>query len=997
MKKYVKYINWVIALILSAVPCLVFANFTVDVSNSDLMNFTPPAGDVSVSYLATIFGSVPGVSQLMTAGQTIMGKLFNIFNAGVLGISGVFLGYTTFNLITKGMGEGSQMASSATMWTAVRVGSSAALLVPGTTGYSTINFFVMWIVIQSIGLADMAWGAALDYLKTGAPITVQTSTAEVDYSLVNYDLVTPVVDATNVGAADVLRSLVCAYTIQDALKRYPGSNNTSSSVSEFSIYKDIPWSDDYASPTAGGYYQFPYIANEDVIPKNDPSAQNKYPFVNYGITIPKAVGKITGICGTIGYTLSSTQKTATGNNYQDYLKLYVPAKHSGLQNMIDVLSPIAQQLVSQAGADVDNNNKRTLDPDNYIVMQKNGVDSKFYSGNQTTEFISDLTSKSILNQTDDQIIKDTQSIKWPIGVPDMLRVAANYQSALANPRSMDIGTFTKQQSDAIYETARAKGWILAGSYYTLLEQQVNTQALVGAYFRLTAYSTDSNSGAVTETDSAAASKNRVFVPSSAFFTDYADGSQNHPSSLLSLFNALDVSGSEKTPVSSATSSNETMRRAFAWTYFSYPYAKILGKTLAQTNAASGHGSISSIKLFGKYEDTEGSIDSDVNWGSAFLSIPIGAVAGLGFLSDAPMRYLKYDVNQIMDKWNSVMSGVNNAGETQTVVRDPIVKLQMLGRSMITNSMKFFTQIQKIIMAISRGFMIQSSIELLLVACVGIGTFWGTTTGATIALQTTQSVSASINEIIRTIVFMYIPIGLAVTGPLLVTGITLAIYVPLIPYMLFLFGVMSWFISVLVLMAAAPIICFLMIWGAASQENPLLSREAEQFVQQMISVFFRPTLMVVGLVVGVILARIGVDLLNAGFQTITDSIFNAANDAATSDSTVHMIEQIGMVVIYTFVMVSLVNICFSTIHLLHSEVMGVIGVRVSAGGIEEKAMGEVKAGSTEFAQAGAAGEKEQATALKGLQSTGPKAMSAGELHGFQKEKVKDKDKDKENAK
>ena len=155
----------------------------------------------------------------------------------------------------------------------------------------------------------------------------------------------------------------------------------------------------------------------------------------------------------------------------------------------------------------------------------------------------------------------------------------------------------------------------------------------------------------------------------------------------------------------------------------------------------------------------------------------------------------------------------------------------------------------------------------------------------------------------------------------------------------------------------------MIWGAASQDNPLLTREAEDFVRQLLSVFFKPVLMVMGLVVGVVLARVGVDVLNAGFQIV---LTNVIAKSPTTNSNLIMIEGIGAVVIYTFTMVSLINLCFSAIHLLHSEVMTVVGMRVIAGaGIEEKAMGEIKAAGQQFAEAGVAGAKDQAQALKGL--------------------------------
>jgi hypothetical protein len=189
------------------------------------------------------------------------------------------------------------------------------------------------------------------------------------------------------------------------------------------------------------------------------------------------------------------------------------------------------------------------------------------------------------------------------------------------------------------------------------------------------------------------------------------------------------------------------------------------------------------------------------------------------------------------------------------------------------------------------------------------------------------------------------------------------------------------------MAAAPIICFLMIWGAASQEHPLLSRESEDFIKQILSVFFKPVFMIMGLVVGIVLARVGVDVLNAGFQTIIAGIFPSTGLTATSNSNLLMIESIGAVVIYTFTMVSLVNLCFSAIHLLHSEVMTVVGMRVIAGaGIEEKAMGEVKAGGQQFAEAGAAGAKEKGQALKGM-------GDAGKAQDYQGAKQKDEERAK----
>jgi hypothetical protein len=162
-----------------------------------------------------------------------------------------------------------------------------------------------------------------------------------------------------------------------------------------------------------------------------------------------------------------------------------------------------------------------------------------------------------------------------------------------------------------------------------------------------------------------------------------------------------------------------------------------------------------------------------------------------------------------------------------------------------------------------------------------------------------------------------------------------------------------------LMSAAPIICFLMLWGNSSQENPLLSREAEQFVMQIIGVFFRPTLMVIGLITGMVLSYIGVDLLNLGFAEAVKMVVTEPGDNG-----IKLIQQVGMVVVYTFTMISIVNMCFSTIHLLYSEAMRIAGIQAPAVGMEEKHMEGVKGAVTQMGEAGAGGLKEGATSLKG---------------------------------
>jgi len=239
-------------------------------------------------------------------------------------------------------------------------------------------------------------------------------------------------------------------------------------------------------------------------------------------------------------------------------------------------------------------------------------------------------------------------------------------------------------------------------------------------------------------------------------------------------------------------------------------------------------------------------------------------------------------------------------------------------------------------------------------------FLGIGVGLSMSLNILTQAMTSLMDLAQAIVFMYIPLGIAVMGPMFVSGTIFSIYVPMIPYLLFLFGAISWFISVLVLMAAAPIICFLMLWGNQSQENPLLAREAEQFIMQVIGVFFRPTLMVIGLIAGMVLCHIGVDILNLGFSHfVSDFIVEADTGGKMA-----LIKQVGVVSIYTFTMLTVVNMSFSTIYLLYSEAMRVAGISAPAVGMEQQQLEAVKGAATQISEAGSAGMKGQATAIKG---------------------------------
>lgn len=152
--------------LLSALPCLAFAdNFTL----------TPPQTDLSYQYLSNIFGVVSGV--LHGSGSQIFGQMFNVFNSAVLALGGIVVTYTFMvsTLNTAGSGEvmGREWSS---IWIPIKSAGGIALLLPKSTGYSTIQVFMMWVVVQGIGAADRLWETVMSYLAQGGVVIQQNAT-----------------------------------------------------------------------------------------------------------------------------------------------------------------------------------------------------------------------------------------------------------------------------------------------------------------------------------------------------------------------------------------------------------------------------------------------------------------------------------------------------------------------------------------------------------------------------------------------------------------------------------------------------------------------------------------------------------------------------------------------------------------------------------------------------------------------------------------------------
>lgn len=260
-----------------------------------------------------------------------------------------------------------------------------------------------------------------------------------------------------------------------------------------------------------------------------------------------------------------------------------------------------------------------------------------------------------------------------------------------------------------------------------------------------------------------------------------------------------------------------------------------------------------------------------------------------------------------------------------------------------------------------------------------------------------------NVIFKGLISWLQPLVFVSSGFLFTAGVMLTFYVPLYPYLLFLFGVVGWLLYVIESMVAAPLVAF----GMSHPEGHDFMGRAEQALMLALGVFLRPTLMIIGYLVGAIMVYVTSSFLNMVLGQVFVSTYSQQYRTGVGDGldgmwdvltqssdpgsqwvhgqfTGNMISDAILVpvvlTIYSMIMIEVVNQCFSAIHQVPDMVLRWIGGPVqqdqsaqhaqaikgavsAAGQQGSQAMGEVGKSMMGIGQAGNQGLK------KGLDKAG----------------------------
>lgn len=173
---------------------------------------------------------------------------------------------------------------------------------------------------------------------------------------------------------------------------------------------------------------------------------------------------------------------------------------------------------------------------------------------------------------------------------------------------------------------------------------------------------------------------------------------------------------------------------------------------------------------------------------------------------------------------------------------------------------------------------------------------------------------------------------------LYAGYYMSIWVPSIPFFVFTIGVAGWAIFVVEMLAAGS------LWMAAhtapAREDSFIGSQTQGYMLVM-SGFFRPALMVLGLVASIAVAKPLIQYLNAAFKLMFLS--------TTADSYVGITGIAGYILLYCTMLFALLSLIFALPQSLPDRILKWVGAGIGDMG-EQGTMGKIESSSSGQARA-----------------------------------------------
>ena len=925
---------------------LIFSPLQVFAEASTTVGFTPPSTDYSMTYLENLFGSVDGV--LYGTGSQMMGAIFKVFNGAVLALGGIVITYTllvgTMNTAQEGKMLGQKWSS---IWVPIRSTIGLALLLPKASGYCLMQIFVMWIIVQGVGAADKVWNAALDYLNAGGVIIRANINTETGTS--------GDTNAISTGALAMLGGEACMIGLQKELETlrqsYLDAEDTGGGACSGEPSADMQAFCDTPVPD--------FIATFDAVKFQTDNASatsfsHNMPYFDDGT----AYTYLNGICGHISWnalpqsTLEDINGSISGLSNQDMASTAL-SRATAIQQMYLDLTPTAQLMVDNDPMITPTTNTNPAYPD--VATKVFGV--PYLSSSDTV----------CTKQNNDCVLwggaygSDGKTMSAAIFQGDEIdNAVAVYNGVMASTVELinDANNSTNWENGRDFiDDAKNNGWLTAGSYFFDL-----------VYL-------NGSASASTETDTGTGLDGSKSTPSlllKGFDTDAGckahptDGSpdyiklcvwyQKDSSDMADVQRLVDNGSGAAQPSTTITADTKAISGQAASTVYGFVQNALL---MVQPEEPPMEAPAFTMNFNFEFESSLFSLpEKDFDCGSAWAG---GKCVGR-MIADAIynkmilgiFNYLVLGFSQLMglvllasfalplhffsEVFINGMEFISDPGA------NPIVSLANMGTAYINYSVQMWIDLFTICVA-----MVLIPVFGPLLLCIGIP-----------------------------FIMITSPLLIAWSGVLIAIGFSTAYYVPVMPYMLFIFGVIGWLMAVIEAMVAAPIVAL----GMTHPEGDGALGKADQAIMILMNVFLRPAMMIIGYLAGIALCYVSIWILNSGFQHVMQFIQGEADGSGGWSSTAWKggegyTNWAGLygfffsVLIYTTLYLTLAQKAFDLIFTLPDHIMTWIGGPASQVGEKTAQWGEETKGKV------TEGGKETMT---GMAQSAKKAKGAAEMAG-----------------
>lgn len=906
-------------------PVLAFASETL--YTSDAMSFTPTTGDYSIIYLGNIFGSVDGV--LHGTGSQIMGTMLAVFNSAVLALGGIIIMYiiivSTMNTAHEGEMLGHKWSS---IWVPIRTVIGLALLIPKTSGYCLMQIFVMWVVVQGVGVADKIWTAALNYLNRGGVIVQANSSTNV----------TTETGGNNIadGAAIILYGQVCMLGLQTQLQ------NTRQSYLDQASSNNGQGTGPCAGTPSTTMQQFCDTPVPDFISSVDPlsvqlqaeSGGSSPP--SYSVTMPNLDSSsiyafLNGICGTLTWnavntdSLTTTTTTTSGSSTST---VTTPVINTMTQTDMDMVKLTRGMAVQQMYTSLATTAQLMVNNDPQINPDKSSTTTNNASLVAVAQFGVPLNGDVLCKSGASDCTAWGAAPGLSISIPVLLQ-GTEFQGAIDDYNTMMAPTLklmneaqnttTANKVREFLQSAEEAGWIMAGSYFFNLVQLNGSSA--------PANEIDQNSGLESSTFN-------VNHLTSVFQKSPCSGSY---ANLCTYFNNNQTPLNQVVYLINGSAQNQVPRASFTSTDKSYP---IQSGTKASTVFGYVFNALNLV-LPGEPGATGVNLNNlavpQMNFTSSY-SIPQSNISG-----SCEVKFMGICF------WNT-------SWLTDVLINDVILSLLNTFLQIVLTALDQLADILVYKVIYGFTYIFVEGVQILnteginpIVALAKMGiTYINFAMSMWIAMALAAVAAALIPFGLGSAVFallaLFSPIFFGWIGVMLGIAFITAYYVPFLPYMLFMFGSIGWLITVIEAMVAAPIVAL----GVAYPEGHDALGKSEQGLMILLNIFLRPGMMVIGYVSGIALSYVGVWLMNAGFQNVFNYMEGASGWGNATMPWAYIFGFFFTSLLYTTTYLTVVQKSFTLIAILPDKVLRWIGGQAEQTGQEttqwaEEGKSQVKEG------------------------------------------------------